>query len=84
LQIPLYINTSAPDLFAISGNLYDAESDIPLVHLNAIEELTSESGVIQLNTHIVALKKMGYEGPYKLKDISLSRGPSAPKYVMGQ
>jgi hypothetical protein len=84
LQIPMYINTSAPGLHAISGNLYDAESGTPLAHLNAIEELTSASGVILLKAHIVTLKKMGYEGPYELKDVSLSRGPSAPKYVLEQ
>ena len=84
LQIPMYINTSEPGLHAISGNLYDAESGTPLVHLSAVEELSSESGVIFLKAHIVALKKMGYEGPYELKDISLSRGPSAPRNVTEQ
>ncbi|MFV1873136.1 MAG: hypothetical protein ACMZ64_07435 [Oleiphilus sp.] len=84
LMIPINIKTSSPGLFSISGNLYDAESDTPLVHLNAIEELSAESGVIQLKAHIVALKKMGHEGPYELKDISLSRGPSEPNFVMEQ
>lgn len=84
LKIPMYINTSTPGLHAISGNLYDAESGTPLVHLRTVEELTSESGVIFLKAHIVALKKMGHEGPYELKDISLSRGPSAPRNVTEQ
>ena len=84
LQIPMHINTSSPGIHAISGNLYDAESGTPLVHLSAVEELASKSGVIFLKAHIVSLKKMGYEGPYELKDISLSRGPSAPRNVTEQ
>lgn len=84
LVIPAFINTTSPGIHAVSGNLYDAKSGTPLVHLNAIEELGTESDVIFLKAHIAALKKMGYEGPYELKDISLARGPSAPDYVSAE
>lgn len=84
LKIPMHIQTSAPGIFSISGNLYASDTGTPLIHLNEIKELTSESGLIELRAHIVTLKKMGHEGPYELKDVSLSRGPSAPNFTLEQ
>ncbi len=82
LKIPMKVSTSSPGIHAIKANLYDAESDTPLVHLNVVEELTSESGELVLKAHIAALKEMGHEGPYELRDLALSRGASAPKYTV--
>ena len=84
LLIPVHITTSSPGIHAVKGNLYIADTDTPLVHLNAVERLTSEEGVMVLKAHISALKKMGHEGPYELRDISLTRGASAPKYTVEQ
>ena len=81
LEIPMVINTSAPGFHSVSGNLYDAGTDTPLVHLSGVKELVTENDVITLQAHISSLKLMGYEGPYVLKDIAIFRGASAPKYT---
>lgn len=84
LKIPMQVTTSAPGLHAIKANLYAADLGTPLVHLNTVEELNSESGVLLLKAHIAALKNMGHEGPYELRDLSFTRGASAPKYTVEQ
>ncbi|MDX1452898.1 MAG: hypothetical protein R3183_10090 [Oleiphilaceae bacterium] len=81
LVIPVHISTTSPGLHSVKANLYDAESGVPIAHLNGRNRITSSTGVIHLKAHIVTLKKMGYEGPYELKDIALSRGPSAPRNI---
>jgi hypothetical protein len=84
LQIPVHIKTSEPGFHRVTGNLYDAKTGRALVHLSAKKNLGSEHDNILLQAHIVSLKLMGYEGPYELRDVSLIRMPSSPKYITKQ
>jgi len=81
LQIPVFVNTSAPGFHQLSAILYNAETGQPLVHLNAEKELLVERDFIPLQAHIVALKAGGHEGPYLLKNFSLIRMPSEPDFT---
>jgi hypothetical protein len=81
LSIPVYVSTQKPGYHRIKGNLYDANSGEPLLHLRAEGELTSNGELLTLRAHITALKAAGSEGPYELKDLSLTRLPSKPDYI---
>lgn len=81
LTIPVYVSTDKPGFHRIKGNLYDAQTDQPLVHLRDEAELDSQYGTLTFKAHIAALKHAGSEGPYVLKDLSLQRLPSEPDYT---
>lgn len=81
LVIPINVQTSDIGYHQISANLYSAETGQPLVHLSAQKEMQTEVDRIELTAHIAALKAMGHEGPYLLKDMVLTRMPSPPKYT---
>jgi hypothetical protein len=81
LEIPVEVSTDKPGYHRIKGNLYDAASGRPLVHLRAEGMLESSAGVLVLKAHIAALKKAGSEGPYELRDLGLQRMPSEPDYI---
>ncbi len=81
LEIPVYVSTDKPGFHRVKGNLYDATTGEPLVHLRAEEQLDTSSGTLVLKAHIAALKKAGSEGPYELKDLGLQRLPSEPDYI---
>ena len=81
LQIPVFVTTSAPGFHQLSAILYNAENGQPLIHLNAEKELLVERDFIPLQAHIAAFKASGHEGPYLLKDFSLTRMPSEPDYT---
>lgn len=81
LTIPVYISTEKPGFHRIKGNLYDAQTDQPLIHLRDEAELDSQYGTLTFQAHISALKDAGSEGPYVLKDLSLQRLPSEPEYI---
>jgi len=80
LDIPVYVNTTNVGFHQVSANLYNAKTGKALLHLSAEKELLSERDVIPLQAHITALKAMKHEGPYELKDISLTRMPSRPDF----
>lgn len=81
LEIPVYVSTNKPGYHRLKGNLYDAATNQPLVHLKAQDNLTEASGVVMLKAHIAALQASGSEGPYELRDLSLQRMPSAPDFI---
>lgn len=81
LKIPVNVSTDKPGYHRLKGNLYDARSNTPLVHLKAEQNIEASSGVITLKAHIAALQASGSEGPYELRDLSLQRMPSAPHYI---
>ena len=81
LHIPVFINTNSIGYHLISANLYNAKNNQALLHLSEQKNLKNPQDFIELKAHISALKVMGYEGPYHLKDISLTRMPSKPNYV---
>jgi hypothetical protein len=81
LTIPVSVTTNTPGYHEIGANLYAADSNEPLVHLTAEQELMSENGVMQLQAHISALKVKGHSGPYRLKDIILTRMPAPPNFT---
>ncbi len=81
LLIPVYVATEKPGFHRLQANLYDANSDAPLVHLVAEDQLTSTNGLLTFKAHISALKAAGSEGPYRLKDLMLRRLPSEPDYI---
>lgn len=81
LHIPIFINTTITGYHLVSANLYDAKSEKPLVHLSEEKELLSQNDFIELKAHFSALKAMGHEGPYEIRDILLTRMPSRPNYV---
>ncbi len=81
LEIPVYITSYQPGYHQISANLYDADTGKPLVHITAEKELLVENDFILLKSHIVSLKAAGSEGPYILKDFTLTRMPSAPTFM---
>jgi hypothetical protein len=81
LYIPVNVTTNKPGYHELGANLYSAQSGKPLVHLSAKQELRSAQDLMQLTAHIVALKVRGDSGPYLLKDITLSRMPSAPGFT---
>jgi hypothetical protein len=81
LDIPVYITTSQLGFHQISANLYNATTGEALLHLSAEKELLSDRDFISLKAHISALKAMKHEGPYELKDLSLTRMPSRPNFT---
>ena len=81
LSIPIYITTSSPGYHQVSGILYKADSKQALLSLSAEKELLTNYDAIPLKAHIAALKSMGHEGPYVLKDVTLTRMPSKPKFT---
>lgn len=83
LNIPVEIQTSRPGPHAINAILYSATTGEALIRLSAQKNLVSENDFISLTAHISALKEMGDQGPYLLKNISLKRSPSAPNFSTG-
>ncbi|OZG72325.1 hypothetical protein BTA51_16460 [Hahella sp. CCB-MM4] len=81
LEIPVHIDTSNPGYHELGANLYSADTDQPLIHLTAQQEIRSSRGIIPLRAHISALKQQGNSGPYILKDLMLARMPSPPTYT---
>ena len=81
LHIPVYITTTNPGYHLVSANLYNAETGQALLHLSEQKELLIEHDYIELKGHVAALKVMGHEGPYELKELSLTRMPSRPNYT---
>ena len=81
LSIPVYINTTNPGYHQVSGILYKAGSNQALLSLSAEKELLTNYDAIPLKAHIAALKSMGHEGPYALKDLTLTRMPSKPMFT---
>ncbi|MDG9671616.1 hypothetical protein ONV78_28025 [Hahella sp. CR1] len=80
LYIPVHVQVNAPGFHEISAILYSADANEPLVHLSAQEEIQVENGLVYLRAHIAALKQKGDAGPYRLRDISLTRMPAPPTY----
>lgn len=80
LEIPVYITTYQPGYHQVSANLYNADTGEALLHLSADKELLVEKDFILLRAHIAALKVTKHEGPYELKDLSLTRMPSPPQF----
>lgn len=81
LQIPVQILVSQPGLHKLTANLYDAASGQPLLNLSSRELLENDQPLLTLRAHITALRAMGKEGPYELRDLSLQRLPTAPRYL---
>ncbi|ABC28830.1 hypothetical protein HCH_01996 [Hahella chejuensis KCTC 2396] len=80
LYIPLHVRVNAPGYHEVSAILYSADAAEPLVHLSAQEDIQVENGLAYLRAHIAALKQKGDAGPYRLRDISLTRMPAPPTY----
>ena len=81
LIIPVYVATDKPGFHRLEANLYDTETNQPLIHLTAEDQLLSSNGQLTLKAHISALKVSGSEGPYTLKDLMLRRLPAEPDYI---
>lgn len=81
LSIPVQVSTSNPGYHEVAANLYSASSGQPLIHLDTQEELQTVNGILTLRAHIRALKVKGDAGPYLLKDLLITRMPSAPDFV---
>ena len=81
LIIPVYVSTEKLGFHRLEANLYDTETNQPLIHLTAEDHLLSSDGQLILKAHISALKVSGSEGPYALKDLMLRRLPAAPEYI---
>ncbi len=81
LNIPVHVTTTRLGYHELAANLYSAQSDRPLMHLTAKEELQANDWLMQLQAHIVSLKNRGDPGPYILKDIIFTRMPSAPDFA---
>jgi hypothetical protein len=81
LHIPVYINTTVTGYHLISANLYNRNTQQALVHLSEQKHLSTLNDFIELKAHISALSYMGHEGPYELRDLSLTRMPSKPDYL---
>jgi len=81
LSIPVYINTTVPGYHQVSAILYKADSNQALLSLSAEKELLTNYDAIPLKAHIAALKAMGHQGPYILKDLTLTRMPSKPTFT---
>jgi len=80
LSIPVYISTTSPGYHRLSAILYAAETGTPLLSLNAEKDLQTNNDFIPLKAHIASLKTMGHEGPYTLREFSLTRMPSKPNF----
>ncbi|MDX1451764.1 MAG: hypothetical protein R3183_04335 [Oleiphilaceae bacterium] len=81
LSIPVTVQSQKPGYHRLRANLYDRNSNSPLVHLKAEGELQTGQDTIILKAHIAALQAAGSEGPYELRDLNLQRMPSAPDYI---
>ena len=81
LIIPVYVATDKPGFHRLEANLYETETNQPLIHLSAEDQLLSSNGQLTLKAHISALKVSGSEGPYALKDLMLRRLPAEPDYI---
>ncbi|MFD2166235.1 hypothetical protein ACFSJY_08125 [Thalassotalea euphylliae] len=73
LNISLEFDVEQKGYFFITGNLYEQQTNKPLIHLTAEGEMSSLNNKLSLKAHIDALKVSGLEGPYYLADIDITR-----------
>lgn len=73
LVIPVNFDVTLSGYYFIAAILYSAQSNLPLVYLEAEGPLSKSMSSLNLNAHIQALKKGGDEGPYLLKNIRIER-----------
>lgn len=80
LVIPVSIDTEKTGYFRITGVLFGAESDKPLISLEGKSKVQGDNNTIQLKAHRDALFVGGEEGPYVLKHLWVEKMPGPPDF----
>ncbi len=83
LVIPINLETkkSGGD-YRVTGNLYSAGSDKPLVNAFGVSQITGSSGTVEIKIHAAALREKGDPGPYVLKTITVERLPTTKEPML--
>lgn len=86
LQIPLNLNVKLAGYYHVTGVLFSANSQQPLIHLETEGRLEEGMGSLLLKAHIQALKKAADEGPYFLDSIKIERwsDETIPRDIAGK
>ncbi|RBP53766.1 hypothetical protein [Arenicella xantha] len=77
LLIPLQYSVNQPGYYFANAVLADAASGQPLLQLQTEGQLPLGNGVLMLKAHFQALRAMGSEGPYILRNINTYRGAAS-------
>lgn len=78
LMIPIDFELNIDGIYRVQANLFDAASNQPVSHINALFKLDQENTSAALKVHAVTLRHSTYSGPYVLRDINLTRSPAHP------
>jgi hypothetical protein len=73
LKIPLWFSVQNPGYFFISANLFSANTGLPVAHLEGQGRMNNPKERLFLDAHVSALQISGDEGPYILKNLSITR-----------
>ncbi|MCP5209034.1 MAG: hypothetical protein H7A01_17720 [Hahellaceae bacterium] len=73
LKIPLRFSVQNPGYFFISANLFSASTGEPVAHLEGQGRMNHPKERLFLDAHATALQVSGDEGPYILKNVSITR-----------
>jgi hypothetical protein len=73
LKIPLRFSVQNPGYFFISANLFSASTGEPVAHLEGQGRMNHPKERLFLDAHATALQVSGDEGPYVLKNVSITR-----------
>ena len=80
LVIPVAIDTDARGYFRVTGVLFSATTDKPLVHLEGKSKITINNDTVELKAQLRSLQISEDEGPYELKHLWLEKMPGPPDY----
>ena len=83
LVIPARFEVAVAGYYRVQANLFTADGNKPVSHLNAEFPLAAGPVVAPLKVHAVTLRAAGEAGPYVLRDIDITRLPDEPGLATG-
>jgi len=83
LMIPAEFDVAISGYYRFEANLFDQATQQPISHLNSTFLLTKAENIADVKVHAVTLRRVGFAGPYTLRDINITRGPAKPSDKSG-
>lgn len=83
LVIPARFDVATAGFYRVQANLFTANGNVPVSHLNAEFPLAAGPVTAEMKVHAVTLRAAGEAGPYVLRDIDITRLPDQPGQPTG-
>lgn len=83
LVIPARFEVAVAGFYRVRANLFTADGNTPVSHLNAEFALAAGPQRASLKVHAVTLRAAGAAGPYLLRDVDITRLPDQPGDATG-